>query len=188
MGAGQVGLFDETDLDLERGGEHDERGRGRVDRGPTGRLPVAMSMAVKIGLRTFANTPVVTRSVRWLSSAPMRHESPMASWATRVSAMPPTPSTAPATAAHPTSSVAMRAMPAASAIGAATSSPRAATNPTDPASSAIPPRRARMNPVEAVRRHCTQDRHPNADAKNTTSKPTAIHVRVTGRPRRGGGG
>ncbi len=96
----QVGLADHADLDLERGDEGGQRRcTDRVgDQGPS--PTVATTIAVKMGLRTEPNTPSVTRSVRVDRSTPMRHESPMASWATSVKATPPTPSVNPAAAAQ----------------------------------------------------------------------------------------
>ncbi|HLS74190.1 MAG TPA: hypothetical protein VK046_10495 [Actinomycetaceae bacterium] len=42
---------------------------------------MAVSIAVKMGLRTTANVPEVTRPVRSVVSTPMRQEAPMPAWA-----------------------------------------------------------------------------------------------------------
>ena len=85
-------------LDLQR----DDAGRSRPP--PPGRSgtsrasPIEVGiMPLKIGLRTMAKGPSVTRSVRSSGSTPMRHERPIATWATRVVSRPAANSTTPAT-------------------------------------------------------------------------------------------
>lgn len=81
MDAGQVWLFDDTDLNLDGRQQDHERGQGqRV--GLIRAMPAAKtSMAAKMGLRTQPNTPVRTKVVVSPGSTPIRQDSPMPCWA-----------------------------------------------------------------------------------------------------------
>jgi hypothetical protein len=125
-------------------------------------------MAVKIGLRTRANSPPVTRPVRSAGSTPIRHESPIPIWAAVVATIPATASARPTICTVALSSGAIGSSPASPAIGAANPATRAATNPSFAHHWMVPASAWRRSPVSPVWRHWTQVRHPNATAANAT--------------------
>ncbi len=117
MDAREVWLLDAAHLQLERDDQRDEAGRGKQVRDHERQASCGDDIAVKIGLRAIAEAPSVTRTVRSVSSTPMRHDSPIDSCAARVNA---TPTTATATPTPFTTSLATSgAEPASAATGAA---------------------------------------------------------------------
>ena len=124
-------------------------------------------MPLKIGLRTMANGPSVTRSVRSSGSTPMRHERPIAIWATSVLSRP-SREQAHSRRRDPTapSSASIGSITSSrSATGAATPISSATTNSTPPIHSADPRRPLMpLKPDEPVRRSWIAVRRPKASA------------------------
>lgn len=118
------------------------------------RPTLAIIIVEKIGLRTIANGPRVTSSVRSVGSTPMRHERDIASWTTNVASVART------TIARPIHVVSRRGRPT---NGAPRPSAKDTTNER-PAlrSSALAPRRRPTSPELPVVRSCTIVRSTNA--------------------------
>jgi hypothetical protein len=162
--AKQVGLLDESHLDLERDDKRREPREGRGVRHEQREPKEGRIIAEKIGLRTTAKGPPVTSSVLSFSSTPMRHEAPNAN---SVPARPAKERTNPS--ACPTDPSRAATGPNASARPsrrAARQRRKAATNSTPPVHSAergrplIP-----LRPVEPVERSCKSVRPPKASAR-----------------------
>jgi len=117
------------------------------------------------------NTSVVVS----LSSTPIRQESPISSCAYTVPAIPAVAITMPTVWTQTTLSILTGSMtPISCRIAALTATISATTKPTPARRSNKPPALMPRNPVEPVRRYCSQLRQPNPSTPNTEKSTTAM--------------